>query len=249
MAETKLTNLAETSVSVVQPKEKPRAGMEIMFFGQYAPRYIKGRNEYTADNLFLLHMDNRVSPLILIADGKDNIRRTQELDLFHVYAPYLSIRQSGIAYKAKVAGASFPEVLNPTWLKEEFDERIQQVIRPFPHVPLLNIENHLSMVERNGKGFTDMTDIKGIEGLIDMIAYDTDVATLIVGDATRKGLAVQVSRIMLRKAQTGVGSSVKLIGTLEYNGYSTVMNACCILPIVRMPLVEPKERELNISAL
>jgi hypothetical protein len=121
---------------------------------------------------------------------------------------------------------------------------MQQVFKSYPHVSLYDAKKHPSMMEKNGKGYVDRTDTKVVEGSIDSIATDGDTATLTVRDTTGQELIAHASRMMLMKAQTGEGSRVELLGTLENNGYSTIMNVCCILPIVRMPLIE---RVLNIS--
>jgi hypothetical protein len=241
-----------SSLLAVQTPKKTITAVEFMLIGLYAPFLSKKRDEFTVDVLCWLRVGNQVKPLILMAYGDNNIQRINELEPFHVYATNIHIDDNSIkgdVYKEEPDDDStFREVKVPTWLKETKEERIEQVFKFYPIMPLRDTEKHLSMLEKNGKGYVDRTDIKGVEVSINSIAWDRDVATLLVHDPTRQEfLQAHVSRMLLMKAQTGEGSTVKLLGTLE-SGYSTFMNVCCMLPLERMPLIEPSERVLNISA-
>jgi hypothetical protein len=257
MLENTIHKLAETSAAknAVQTG-KTLTAVEFMVVGFFASLFSDKRDAFTVDILCWLRVGKEVKPFIMMVYGEKNIEHALKLELFKVYASKLVVEAKGIVYKAELlADSVFTEVTRPTWpiLRPTAEERMQQVFNSYPSVPLNFVDKYLSMMEKdknmNDKKFVDRSDVKVVECPILRIQYDNKyVATLIVGEVPRT-FSASISRMMLMNSQSGEGSKVMLLCTLENKGYGTVMDVCNILPIVRMPLIEPKPKELKISAV
>lgn len=254
MSEITGNKLAEATAA--QTAEEPIASLLIFLLGLFPCIFSKSRNELTIDMTCLLIWKKKVYPLIIMAYG-EAVQRLEGLTPFHLYETDIEIRQDGDLYKAKMDKQStFTEVD-----RERSDEIIKKVLSFYPHIPLVNAKNHLSMLEKNGNEFEDKTDLKILQVYLNNITYGTsehgiEWARLEVVDKsfnpTDRPFIAWVNPQILRDAGTGKGSFVYLLGTLEHDGYeNTQMSVCNILPIVKRPL-KPEinsnpERILKIS--
>jgi hypothetical protein len=217
--------------------------MEIMLNGMFASKYTKGRNEYMVDATGWLHIGNNTHPAILMAYGDEDIQCLLNLELHQPCATELDFDVRGDVFKANIAGASFTKVTAPTWLKGTKEGRIEQVLNFYPHVPLCDLGNNLSMLEKNGKGFPDRSDLKVTKAFIKDINRDDEVTLGLVDETSTNVIQARVNSFILSQAGTGIGSLCYFIGTpiekQDQEDFSLIMDICSIIPIERTPLRDP----------
>lgn len=232
--------------AAVQTQRIAKTAIEFMVIGSYPISPVEKRGEKTIDMLCQLQIKDKTKPLILIAYGDKNIQHLIKLELFHAYTTNIEIDDESLrsdVVKVEIQeNFTFKELTAPIWNNRTIEDRIKQVFAMYPFVPLINAERNLSKKEKDKYGkdktFVDRTDVKVIELSINSISWGDE---MILMDGF---FQARISRMLLMKAQTGEGSKVKLLGTLESKDYKTEMYVCNILPIERKPLKEQMERGL-----
>lgn len=258
------SHVMSDTMSILPPP--PGVPIELLPFGYYAgrPRTSGNKTEWISQIIGWGKLaDTGLSVASIMAYGAEAMLKRNSLNPFNVYNTIVahnadkrtanlingSIHKDTIFDGNIVKSANFPHSLQDIY---------RNILAQYPIVPLgsasANISRLLQTDKRGGtksKPFPDSTDIKIIQvRIVDWITgrrKDTsEWATYKVLDSTfmpqtnHKNFNVWIDPALARKVGAGIGSYVKLLGTLEHdmNQQFIEMNCCAIIPDKIVPLVE-----------